>query len=286
MTSFPLLSFPETIQDAISIKRGRPEARYIAGGGELMVEQNLGLINPSGYVSLRRIASLTDIKLTKDKLTIGAGATIAQLILDPSLSEISLLGLAARSFGTRQIRNRATLGGNIMSARSNRTFLPCLLALDASAIIYSLSGFREIALEDLIICDGQTCLENEELLVSISVPLTRGFQEYTMVGPRNAQYFPVASVAIVVDAKLRRVRIALGNAGVTAIRNRDAEGVINSSIDWTKPQINRRTAEHYANLVVSGCEPISDEYSSSEYKRHALGVMVRRSLLRAFGEAA
>jgi CO/xanthine dehydrogenase FAD-binding subunit len=198
--------------------------------------------------------------------------------------KIPLLRKAARAFGTRQIRNRGTVGGNIASGLPDRTLLPCFLALNAMVRLRSMNGTRTIALRDFLIGPRQTALAPDEILVDVTVKSAKGFQDYTMVGPRNAQFYVTASVALVVDEASRSVRLALGNAAPTALRSPLAEAFAAKSIDWDKRNVRDSIAARFGEIAAANCNPPSDVTSGSAYRRHAVKVMARRLLERAFEE--
>ena len=280
----PYLAVASTVDEALEAKRQLPSARFIGGGTEVIADQNLELLRPSGYVSLRLIDELRRIEDLPEGLRIGSTVTIARLLNDPLTVKIPLLRKAARAFGTRQIRNRGTVGGNIASGLPDRTLLPCFLALNATVRLRSMNGTRTIALRDFLIGPRQTALAPDEILVDVTVKSAKGFQDYTMVGPRNAQFYVTASVALVVDEASRSVRLALGNAAPTALRSPLAEAFAAKSIDWDKRNVRDSIAARFGEIAAANCNPPSDVTSGSAYRRHAVKVMARRLLERAFEE--
>lgn len=274
----------ESIEEALEAKQKRPSSRFLAGGTEVIADQNLGIFHPDGYISLRRIKNLDEIHATPEGVQIGAGCVIAQMLTDKLIASIPLLGIAARAFGTRQVRNRATVGGNIASGLADRTLLPCLLALDALVHLQSLTDQRTIPLEKFLVSPEKTALQPEEIVTAISVTPVNGFQDYNMIGPRNAQFFFTVSLSLVVDKANRNVRLGLGNAGPTALRAAAAENFANSAIDWDKQQVSEKAAAEFGEIASTHCNPPSDVTAGESYRRHAIKVMARRILMRAFAE--
>ncbi len=279
------LALADTVDEALEAKRRRPGARFVAGGTEVMADQNLGLIEPNGYLSLRGITELSGIAATADGLVIGAGVVVARLLDDPLLAAHPLLCKAARAFGTRQVRSRATVGGNVASGLPDRTLTPCLLALEATVQVAAASGVRRsMPLANLLAAAGGTTLAAGELVLSVTVPAIEGYQDYFMVGPRNAQFYPTASIALVVAWKDRDVRLGLGNAGPAAVRAARAEGYARDAIDWPARRIAGEVAATFGKLAADGCAPVADAAAGADYRRHAVEVMARRALEQAFGE--
>ncbi len=150
----PCFAIVDSVEEALEAKRRRPASRFLGGGTELVADQNLGLLQPDGYVSLRRVQELNTIEASPEGLRIGAGVVIARLLDDPLAAAIPLLRKAARSFGTQQIRNRATVGGNVASGLPDRTLPPCLLALNATVQLVSAGGRRSIPLQGFLVGAG------------------------------------------------------------------------------------------------------------------------------------
>ncbi|OGT52804.1 MAG: hypothetical protein A3E84_04035 [Gammaproteobacteria bacterium RIFCSPHIGHO2_12_FULL_42_13] len=235
-------------------------------------------------MSLRRIESLCRIETVPEGLRIGAGCVIAQIWADKLATSIPLLGKMARAFGTRQVRNRATVGGNIASGLPDRTLAVCLLALDASVHLKSLKGERIVPLEKFLVGAKKTALTPEEMVIAVTIPQVKGFQDYNMIGPRNAQFFVTVSMALVVDDTNKKVHLALGNAGPIALRAHLAEDFANTAIDWKKQQVNAATAAEFGEIAAKNCNPPSDATAGENYRRHAIKIMARRLLIKAFEE--
>lgn len=184
-----------------------------------------------------------------------------------------LLARTARTMCTRQVRNRATLGGNVASGGPDRSLPPALLALDAKVTLASESGERELALDDFLAPFGTTNLGPDEIVTGVTVPLVRGFADFTQVGPRNAQYFPTAAVALVMDEDARNVRIGLANGADRACRSPEAEEFAGSTIDWAGRTVRDEVAVGFGRLVSEHSDPPGDLTATSDYRRHTLGVM-------------
>ncbi|MFO0994558.1 MAG: FAD binding domain-containing protein [Hyphomicrobiales bacterium] len=278
----PGLAVVETVEEGLDAKLRRPGSVFVAGGTEVVADQNLELREPAPYVSLRRIAELQHIDIRADRVTIGGGIVVARLLDEPLKSAAPLLAKAARAFGTRQVRNRATVGGNIASGLPDRTLLPCLLVLDAEVELRSPSATRRLALDVFLKDGGRTALTDEELLTHVTIKPVAGYQDYVMVGPRNAQFYPTVSVALVADEKKRTIRLGLGNAGPKAMRAGEAEAFANQSISWDRREASPQVAQEFGSIAAEHCAPVSDATAGADYRRHAVKVMARRLLSRIF----
>jgi len=161
---------PRTIPDALRLVSESPGARFIAGGTDLMVKINAGAMHPETLVSLRNIPALSGIDLGEQTI-IGALATIADMLRNLELCErYPLLAQAARTLGGPQIRNVATIGGNLCNCSPCADTAPALLALEARIRLLSPAGEREIALEDFMSGPGQTCSAPDEILTHVLLP--------------------------------------------------------------------------------------------------------------------
>ncbi len=278
----PYLSIFDTLDEAVAARARNREARWLGGGTMVIADQNLGLLRPTGYLDVGRIEALRRIEEIPGGLRIGAAVVIADLLSDVVREKSPLLHRAARTFGTRQVRNRATIGGNVANALPDRTLPPCLLALDAVVHLRSEQRKRSIGLHEFLVGPGHTSIADDEIIEAFTVPSVEGFQNYTMVGPRNAQFYPTVSVALVVDAPGRNVRLGLGNAGPRALRAAEAEAFANPAIDWSAGRVGEDVVRVFGRIAAAHCDPPSDVTSGSEYRRHAVGVMARRLLERAF----
>jgi CO/xanthine dehydrogenase FAD-binding subunit len=141
-----------------------------------------------------------------------------------------------------------------------------------------------VPVDRFLVGPKQTALEPGELITAVSVPVLRGAQEYLKVGVRNAMVIAIASLALIVDLDGRAVRVGLGSVGPTVLRAPRAESFIAGALDWdaTVPRLAAPdAAERFAELVVEATRPIDDHRASAAYRRHAIGVLARRALLRA-----
>ncbi len=272
----PRFALPETVAEAVAALADRPEATVLAGGTEVLPDLLWQRRSAAGFVSLRRIRSLRSVATDG---SLGACMTASQLEHGP----VPGLARAAASLGSPLVRTEATLGGNIGSALPYRNLLPVLLALDAVLVLTSAAGDREVPFDGFVTAPGRTGLRPGELVTAARVPSIAGFQDYVKVGRRNAQYVATVSAAVVVDPGARRVRLAFGNAGPTPWRLDEADAVATAAVDWASGAVDPAGAAEAAELVRRGCDPPDDDAAGADYRRHALGVLTHRILLRAGG---
>ena len=269
-----------TLDEALKARALRPEAQFVAGGTTTIPDQNLGRVQPEGYISLRRIPDLKRIEATAEGLFLGAGCTMADLLTNALLEDQPMIRLAARTTGTRQLRSRSTVGGNLFTTRTDRTLPPCLLALEAVAHLVSASGESKRDLSEALRERGA----EPEILVGVTVPRAGGFQDFTRVAPRNGAGNATASVALCVDPGRKAVRLGLGGAGPVAMRALEAERFAEGAIDWDDGSLDETAAVEFGEIAAEHCDPPDDAIGSAVYRRHAIKVMARRIIERAWME--
>ncbi|MFN4013916.1 MAG: FAD binding domain-containing protein [Reyranella sp.] len=272
--SRPLFLPANSLDEALAAKEENSAAAFIAGGTSLVPDRHVH--EPAGYISLRRIPALQEIERRTDGLFVGAGCTIATLIRDPLVARASLLVQAGRATATRQVRSRATIGGNIAVALADRSLPPSLLALEASVHVHSREGLRRIPLERYLSAPAKTAAP--EILVGVTIPHTGGYHHYSRVAAGNGGGYATVSVALLLDRERRVVRIGLGGAGPIACRAQEAEAFAEVALDWKSGAAPTSLATEVGEIAAQHCNPASDLSASAAYRRHAIRVMVRRAL--------
>jgi CO/xanthine dehydrogenase FAD-binding subunit len=276
---------PHDLAGALEALAAEPTAELLAGGTDLMVQVNGGHRDPEAIVSLRRVAELRRWEREGGELYLGAGMTYTMIQADltavaPSLSS------AARTVGSPQIRNAGTLGGNVATASPAGDTLPPLAALDAEIVIATPEGDRRVGIGDFVVGVKRTALPPGEIIRGVRIPAARGPQVFLKVGTRNAMVISVASCAVVLDVAERSVRCALGSVAPTPVRAPEAERLAEEAIDWERGSVPEDVAVRFGELVAAAASPIDDHRSTAAYRRHAVGVIARRGLVRATRQLA
>jgi CO/xanthine dehydrogenase FAD-binding subunit len=257
-----------SVADACHALAAEPEAQVLAGGTDFMVEVNHGLRRPSAVVAVGRLEELRGWERDDGHLRLGAGLTYTDLGM-PDLASLSpALAQAARTVGSPQIRNAGTIGGNLGTASPAGDLLPVLVALDATVHLRSADGARDLPVTDFVTGVKQTALAPGELIEAVTMPVARGPQHYLKVGVRNAMVIAVAAVALVVDEDADQLAVGLGSVGPTPLR--------------VTATVAEATAEGFPQQVADAARPIDDHRSTAAYRRHAVAVLTRRAIRRAF----
>lgn len=258
---------PETLEQLLDgLRRSGAEGAVLAGGTDLHVKMRLGHTAPRVLFDISELAACRQVIEADGWLRIGSCVTMAELIASATLSRVSpSLAAAARAMSCRQIRNRATLGGNIVTASPAADALPPLLAGDATLLLAGPAGRRELPLAEFLTGPGRTALAPGEVLIEIALPAQGSRSRFVKVGRRRAQAISVVTLAgqleLGADGVLRDVRIALGAVAPTVMRARRAE----LALEGQPPSAENLAAA--AALAAEECRPISDVRGTAEGRR-------------------
>jgi CO/xanthine dehydrogenase FAD-binding subunit len=279
--------FPATAADAAAALSQQPDALVLAGGTDVMVDVNEGrhrLGDNVTIVDVTRIPELRSWVLRADRsaLRLGAAVTYAELAAEPLAGLVPALAQAARTVGSPQIRNAATIGGNVATCSPAGDGLPVLAALEATVEILGGDGVRELPIADFMVGVKRTALRPGELVTAITVPLLQGWQGYVKVGVRNAMVISISGACLAVDEPSRSVRLALGSVAPTVVRAGDAEAFAAVAVDWERRTVMPAALAEFGRLATAASSPIDDHRSTAAYRRHSIEVLSRRLLRRAF----
>jgi len=276
---------PRSVDELVEIFQDHPTAKLLAGGTDYMVEVNLHGRKPETIISLRQVKELTEwsVRPTQSRITIGAGVPYADLEIGEIARLVPALAQAARTVGSPQIRAAGTIGGNLGTCSPAGDSLPVLAALNATIHVIGPDGNRDIEFVNFMVGVKKNSLLPSEFVHSVSLPIVEGWQGYAKVGTRNAMVISTASACLVRDSDEGFVSIALGSVGPTIIRAHDAEAWLMKATSLRDgAQLEPSIAQEFGRRVAQESRPIDDHRSTAEYRRHAVGVLAQRLLLRSF----
>jgi carbon-monoxide dehydrogenase medium subunit len=273
---------PASVTEAVALAvRLAPQARYLAGGTDLIIQINRKRCTPAHLIALDRIDGLRGIETPADGIRVGALTTHKAIESHAAFAgPLAALQEAARVVGGHQVRNVATIGGNIVNASPAADLLPVLLALDAQVTLAGERGTRELLLAAFLRGPGVTDRSPDELLLQVAFapPAERSATAFLKAGRRRAMEISVVCVAALLTldggGTCRDARIALGAVGPTAQRAAAAEQVMRGA---TPDGALLREA---GRLAAESCAPISDVRASAEYRRMLVQALVPRALQR------
>ena len=280
------MALPDTLDGCISqLAAHGPEAKAVAGGTDLLPQLKNALLRPRVVVDLSGISELKRLEAGSGELRVGAAVSARALELAPEVrSGYQSLAESAALVGSLQVRNLATVGGNVCNAAPSADMAPPLLALEAEAVIAGPNGQRRVPLADFFVGVRRTVLAPDELLVELVIPApgARSGGNYLRHTPRRELDIAVVGVAsqlTLSDGVCSKARISLGAVAPTPLRAREAEAALEGQ--EVTPDLIERTAE----LAVQAARPISDQRGSAEFRRHLVRVLTRRTLTTALERA-
>ncbi|MEA2312931.1 MAG: hypothetical protein QOE28_2899 [Solirubrobacteraceae bacterium] len=276
------LLIPSDLREALEMRSAHPGATPLWGGTDVMVDLNFGRTRPETILDLTRVRELTEWGEADGVLRVGAGVSYTRAIAELG-DRVPGLAAASRTVGSPQIRNRGTIGGNLGSASPAGDALPPLYASGAEVELASARGTRRLPVEAFVTGPKRTVLADDELIAAFLVRPTAGPQQFSKVGTRNAMVIAVCSFALALDPEARRVGACIGSAGPTPLHAAEAEAFASCELDWERPP-DAEACRRFGELVAAAAQPIDDVRGSAAYRRHALGVLGRRSLAWAWGE--
>jgi len=279
---------PRSLAEAIEAKAEHPAAVPIAGGTDVMVEINFDARRPEALLDLNRVAELTMWQRSDGHVRLGAGVTYTRLIIELG-TLLPGLAMAARTVGSPQIRNRGTVGGNLGAASPAGDCHPVLLAAGATVEATSVRGPRMIPAAEFFTGPKRNVLAADELITAVLIPVAPGPQQFAKIGTRNAMVIAVAAFALALHPDRRAVGTGIGSAAPTPVRAADAETFLAAALDeaglWeARRPVPESVVAEFAALVSAAASPIDDVRGTAGYRRHALGVLARRTLTWAWLE--
>ena len=271
---------PADLAGVLGLLAAHPDARLVAGSTDWGVELNIRHARADLTIGIDRIAELREFSCGPDRVDIGAALSLSEI--EARLAgRVPLLADVFPQFASRLIRNGATLGGNLGTASPIGDTPPALLALDASLVLASAEGEREVLLADYFTGYRQSVRQPGELIKTIRLPLPLlPVTAFHKIAKRR--FDDISSVAVAYALRLdeeRRVasvRIGLGGVAATPLRAVAAEEALRGR-PWT-----RQTVADAAEVLARAGTPMSDHRASEAYRI----AMLRSSLLKFFAEEA
>ncbi|HWX20296.1 MAG TPA: xanthine dehydrogenase molybdopterin binding subunit [Candidatus Binatia bacterium] len=266
---------PDSLRDLLSLLQQFPDARLIAGATELGLDISKRFQKFQRLISVEAVPELSEITFTDSEWRIGAAVTLTA-IEEKMAAEFPALGDMLRVFGSRQVRNRATMGGNLVTASPIGDSAPVLLALDARVLLVSLPGGaglaeRALPVEQFFIGYRKTALRPGEILKTIVVPRfasqpgCRRRNQWFKVSKRREMDISTVAACFTVDlderGRVRHARLAYGGVAAMPARARQTEEALLGKL-WTE-----ETIQDVLPQLRSEFAPISDVRGSAEYRR-------------------
>ena len=274
------------LDEALRLLSRKEDVKVLAGGTDLVVDMKIGRYRPKTVIDISGIKDLRYIVDEGDKVRIGALTRMQDIVESPVIREkLPVLAEAVSMLGSWQIRNMATVGGNLCNASPAADSAPPLLVHEARIKLASIEGTREIPITEFFVGPRKTAMYKTELLQEVIVPYDADFAKsysYVKLGRRNAFTLSVVAVATVLkvrDGVFEDVRIALNAVAPTPVRARSVESFLKGR------EVGSEAIEKASELVLNDISPISDVRASAEYRKHASKILVKDTLLKALEKA-
>ncbi|MFO1301891.1 MAG: xanthine dehydrogenase family protein subunit M [Burkholderiaceae bacterium] len=277
---------PATLQEALEALRDSDDATILAGGTDLMVQASIGRRRIGAtLLNIRRIVELEGIARDGDAIRIGALATIARIMNDPLVrNHLPVLVEACDHFASDQIRNAATIGGNISNASPAGDTLVPLLVLDAQVELASAGGAglarRSVPIAEYFTGPGRTRRAPNELVTGVRIPLPPDghYARFFKFGTRPALDISAISIGIAgvrSAGALSNVRVAFGAVAPTPVRARQTEAVLEGL------RLDESAIARAAEAARDEVNPIDDVRASAWYRKELIHNMTGRMLHHA-----
>jgi len=274
---------PQSIDEAVQLLASSDGAcKVLAGGTDLIIQCKAQSDTPLRVVDIKKIDGMVDAQLDAQGLTLGPAMNCAEFTARKDISAV-YPGLveAAYLIGSSQVQGRCSIGGNLCNASPAADTIPALIASGANCIIQGPAGQRTVAAEDFVTGVGKNCMQQGELLKTISIaePAARTSDAYLRFIPRTEMDIAVAGAAVSLTLDeggiCTAARVVIGAVATTALLvPAAAAALIGSTIDAA-------ALEAAATAASAAAKPISDRRGTAEFRRHVVGVLVKRAAVIA-----
>ena len=273
---------PTTVQEALGLLGGNPDAKLLAGGHSLIPAMKLRLASPAALIDLGRVEELTGITVNGG-VTVGAMTTYNQIQDSAELrAKLPVLADTCGIVGDAQVRVRGTLGGCLAHSDPAADLTAVFLALGGSVTVIGSGGERTIAADDLFVDLFSTALQPDEIITKITIPdlgdARMGYEKHA----HPASGYAVVGVAAVLtmgSGVVQSARLAVTGATTIATRLSASEAALTGKA-LDDASIAAAAAAAGGGLTING-----DLYASEEYRRHLVGVLTGRALRKAANPA-
>ena len=278
------LEMPRDLAGALDALAAGGDSRTvpIAGGTNLIVDMRAKRERPDRVVGLGAVGELRGLEFGVDRISIGGGTTVTDLLRSPEIAEAApSLVESARLFAGLMVRNTATVAGNIACGSPAADLVPPLLSLDADVTLASVAGTRTLPLDEYYLKYKRDVRRPDELITRITWPRlpAPSVNTFYKLARRKGDAITVAGVALTLCAAggmCTRARIALGAVAPVVFRARKAEAVLEGRA------LTPALIDEAAATATAASSPIDDVRASAEYRLHTVEALTRRLVAQAW----
>ncbi len=265
---------PHSLNEAGKLLLNTGNSMLLAGGTDLLVDKRAGKVSPEAVIDIKRIDNLDSIDLRENRLEIGALATVNDLLRYKSLpEEMEALHDAGKEFGCYEIRNRATIAGNLAHASPGAEFGSTLITLDAEVEIFSIRGIRNLPVENLYLKAGKTVLERGEIITSIIIPLkNNSASSYFRISRINGMDLAVINCALqgfYDKGGGLNYRVCLGAAAPVPLRLPEVEKML-SRIDKSTTDTSSKVLSDIKDYLLKTLDPRASSLRAAPFTKKVL----------------
>lgn len=270
---------PDSVDEAVSLLAGADmPAMVLAGGTDLIIQTNASKDASRLFVDVKKIPGMCDASINDGNLELGPSMSCAEFTAREDIRAV-FPGLveAAYLIGSTQVQGRCSVGGNLCNSSPAADTIPALIANGAQCVIAGPNGKRTVAVEDFVTGVGQNCMEQGELLklITIAAPAVNTSDAYLRFIPRTEMDIAVAGAGVSVtlddDGTCTAARVSIGAVAPTALLVQAAADALVGT------QLDDDALEAAANAAREVSSPITDRRGTVEFRRHVVGVLVKRA---------
>lgn len=271
---------PSSAEQAVKLLSELEDAKILAGGTDILPGMRKGLWQPKHILDIKKASGLAEVRLGSKGIEIGAAATMYETEKSLNLRpEYSVLCQAIHHVASCQIRNRATIAGNICNASPAADTASALVAMNASVRVLGPNGERTIPVENLFIGPRRSVLAKNEVVTAVVLPDMTGIKGVFLRKSRRPSV-DLATVNVSATTDGKNVRIALGAVAPTVVRAIAAEAYL------AERGLTRETALEAAKLAQRAANPITDQRGTRAYRLELVHILTERALLALAGGEA
>lgn len=272
-------SAPDSKEEALEMLaiQGK-NAAILAGGTDLLIAVKEKSVKVSHIVDFKSLEILNEITIdSSGNINIGAFTTVRTIEKSQDIaSKYPFLANAGAMLGSLQIRNRATVGGNLCNASPCANLALPLLALDAELLLEKKGSSRKVAIGEFFISNGVTCKSDDEMLTEIDIKNNKGKGIFIIHSKRRAMDIPSVGICINLDLgknkKIEEARIAMGSVAPVPIRAMKTEKMLKGN------PLNDNIIIEAADMAAGEASPISDGRASAWYREQIVKALILRGL--------
>lgn len=277
---------PSSVNEAVELLKSQSDARPMSGGTDLLIQMRSGRLKPGAIVDIKHIDRTTGVTAKDGGFVIGSATPCTDLLNDAALVK-AWPGVveAANLIGSVQVRNRATMGGNLCNGSPAADSVPALIAAGAVCVIAGPDGEREVLVKDLLEGPGRLKLKQTEFVVEFILPASEGRSgdAYLRSIPRTEMDIAVLGVGVnlTIDASgtVTSASVSLGAVAPTALLVEDAGAALVGS------KLDDAALDAMGEAAKAACNPINDKRGTIEYRTAMAAVYARRAAKIAYQRA-